>query len=104
MRGRPPHGECEWCRRTTQEDTMHPEIIRALMDERVREAQATELRRYRGTRQPRRLFRCPRPRTAWTTWTVCPAMPGMLGCGRAQEVSPAFVGRKAELSTLAELR
>jgi hypothetical protein len=49
---------------------MHPEIIRALMDERVREAQATELWRYRGTRLPRRLFRSPRPRTAWTTRTV----------------------------------
>src|SRR3569833_3528204 len=29
-------------------------------------------------------------------------MPGMLGGVRAHEVSPAFVGRKAELSTLAD--
>jgi hypothetical protein len=49
---------------------MHPEIMRALMNERVREVQATAAWRYRGVRLPRRLFRNRRPRTAWTTRTV----------------------------------
>jgi hypothetical protein len=49
---------------------MHPEITRALMNERVREAQASGAWRESGTRRPLRLFRAPRPRTAWTTRTV----------------------------------
>jgi hypothetical protein len=48
---------------------MHPEITRALMNERVREAQASAAWRERGSR-PLRLFRTPRPRTAWTTRAV----------------------------------
>jgi hypothetical protein len=49
----------------------HPEITRALMDERVREAQAFAVRyRYRAGRRPLRLFRTRQRRTAWTTRTV----------------------------------
>jgi hypothetical protein len=48
----------------------HPEIIRALMNERVREAQASATWHEHGGRRPLRLFRSPRPRTAWTTRTV----------------------------------
>jgi hypothetical protein len=49
----------------------HPEIIRALMNERVREAQASAVRRDRVHRRPLRLFPTRRrPRTTWTTRTV----------------------------------
>lgn len=48
----------------------HPEITRALMNERVREAQASAAWHRRAGRRPLRLFRGPRPRTAWTTRTV----------------------------------
>jgi hypothetical protein len=48
----------------------HPEITRALMNERVREAQASAAWRERGSRRPLRLFPTPRRRTAWTTRTV----------------------------------
>jgi hypothetical protein len=50
---------------------MHPEITRALMTERVREAQvAAAAVRLRRVRRPRLLPRNPRPRAAWTTRTV----------------------------------
>jgi hypothetical protein len=42
---------------------MHPEILRALMNERVREARAGAVGRVR--RRPRLLPRVPRPRPAW---------------------------------------
>jgi hypothetical protein len=51
---------------------MHPEIIRALMAERVRQshADATTHRRDRVRRPRLWLSRYPRPRAAWTTRTV----------------------------------
>jgi hypothetical protein len=49
---------------------MHPEIIQALMAERVRESYATVTWRRDRVRRPRFLSRYPRPRTAWTTRTV----------------------------------
>ncbi|MDN3356708.1 hypothetical protein [Actinomadura sp. DC4] len=49
---------------------MHPEIVRALMNERVREAQASAAVREHGTRRPLWPFRDARPRTAWKTRTV----------------------------------
>ena len=51
---------------------MHPEIVQALMAERVRESHAAVAwRRDRDhVRRPRLLSRYPRPRTAWTTRTV----------------------------------
>jgi hypothetical protein len=51
---------------------MHPEITRALMTERVREAHATAAAasRFRRVRRPWQLPRNPRPRTAWTTRAV----------------------------------
>lgn len=48
----------------------HPEITRALMNERVREAQTSSVRRERDSRRFRRPARTLRPRTAWTTRTV----------------------------------
>ena len=48
---------------------MHPEILQALMTERVREAHATAaaVQRERRVRRPRLLSRGPRPRPTWTT-------------------------------------
>jgi hypothetical protein len=47
---------------------MHPEIVQALMTERVREAHAAAaVRRERRVFRPRLLSRNPRPRTTWAT-------------------------------------
>jgi hypothetical protein len=50
---------------------MHPEIIQALMAERVRESHAAGATRRRDhVRRSRFLSRNPRPRATWTTRTV----------------------------------
>ena len=47
---------------------MHPDIVRALMNERVREAQAAAVSRHdRRVLRPLRLFRSPRPCPTWST-------------------------------------
>ncbi|GAA4487010.1 hypothetical protein GCM10023191_014250 [Actinoallomurus oryzae] len=73
MWGYAPYGDGGRCRNKEQEDTMHPEIVRALMTTRVHDDHRTAAawrRRARVRRRPRALSRYPRPRPVWSTKTA----------------------------------